>query len=39
VVITMPADVQVSNPSSIGVWDDGLGELTLLGCYGGDMVT
>jgi hypothetical protein len=29
VIITMPADVEVSNPSSIGSWDSGLGELTI----------
>lgn len=29
VVVTMPANVEVSNPSSIGVWDSGLKELIL----------
>lgn len=29
IVVTMPSDVEVSNPSSIGTWDSGLGELTI----------
>jgi len=29
IIITMPSNVKVSNPSSIGVWDDGLKTLTM----------